>query len=150
MYGDEEMMRFITGRARTPWETRARLKKDLRLHREFGFGLCLGLSRANGAVVGRYGLEPRPEDDGLSGELAWMTKPEFRGLGYAVEAGAALIEQGAELGLATIYAHTRPENRASIRVMQRLGLALESETENNLRFSVPDPTLPHPPSSEET
>lgn len=133
-------MRFITGRARTPLETRARLKKDLRLHRDYGFGLCLGLLRDGGELVGRYGLEPRQVGSRVFGELAWMTKREYRGRGYAIEAGAALIEVGTALGLDGIYAETSRENAASIRVMERLGLEFESEADNEVRFSFPSPT----------
>lgn len=135
LYGDEELMRYIIGRARTPLETRARLKKDIRLHRDFGFGLCLGLERATGALVGRYGLEPR--EGGRTGELAWMTRRDLRGVGLATEAGRALIEYGTrELGLSRIFAETHPGNEASIRVMDRLGLVLEFEDERTLRFAL--------------
>jgi len=132
-------MRYITGRARTKWETRSRLKKDIGLHHEFGFGLCLGLLRETGEVVGRYGLEPRPSKDGLDGELAWMTKPKFRGNGPALEAARALITFGAQdLGLRRIFAVTARENSASMRVMERLGLRLEREDLEELRFVVDD------------
>lgn len=140
MYGDARMMRHITGYPRTPWQTGARLRKDLRDHREHGFGLCLGLLREGGAVVGRFGLEPRPIPAGLDGELAWMTLPPYRGRGLAVEAGRALIDYGyGELGLGRIYATTHVANAASTRVMERLGMSRTGDDGTILTFDAPRP-----------
>ena len=50
LYSDPELMHYITGRPRTVWETRARLKKDLAHHRDFGFGLCLVQLAASGRI----------------------------------------------------------------------------------------------------
>ena len=123
MYGDPEMMEHITGYARTPRQTAARLRKDLRHHREHGFGLCLGLLRQTGEVVGRYGLEPCPGPGGLAGELAWMTRAPFRGRGLAVEAAEALIAFGlGTLGLDRVFASVAPANAASLEVARRLGM----------------------------
>lgn len=123
MYGDAELMRFITGRPRTPFETRSRLKKDLGFHRDYGFGLCLVESRETGEAIGRCGLEPRPDGDVLTGELAWMFVQSWWGKGLATEAGTAIIDWAeAELDLARIFARAYPDNAASVRVMAKLGM----------------------------
>jgi RimJ/RimL family protein N-acetyltransferase len=50
----------------------------------------------------------------------------FRGRGYAFEAAEAVIRRGHEvLGLKRIVAITSPENRASIKLLRRLGLEFE-------------------------
>lgn len=138
LFSDDEVMRYITGRPRTPRQTGARLRKDLAHHRRFGFGLCLAEMRSTGAPVGRFGLEPHPTPTGLEGELAWMLARRFRGLGLATEAGAALIAWGRdELRLSRIFAETHPDNHASIRVMERLGMSIVETGAERLVYVAP-------------
>ncbi len=56
-------------------------------------------------------------------EAAWRLARPYWGQGYAFEAARAAIEDGfGRLGLAEIVAYTVPANRASWRVMERLGM----------------------------
>lgn len=123
LYGDPELMRYITGRPRNPWETRARLKIDLAHHKMHGFGLCIAEARKSGEAIGRCGLIPRPVGDGLEGELAWMFAKPWWGRGLATEAGSALMDFGLqELGLRRVFATALTGNVASIRIMEKLGM----------------------------
>jgi ribosomal-protein-alanine N-acetyltransferase len=57
--------------------------------------------------------------------LFWMLAPEYRGQGYATEAGLALIGFAfRELNLRRIVATTEYENASSIAVMRRLGMQI--------------------------
>ncbi|RED59450.1 GNAT family N-acetyltransferase [Cohnella phaseoli] len=59
-------------------------------------------------------------------EIGWVIAPGFRGRGYATEAAQALLHFGfAELGLHRVIATCQPENAASSRVMERLGMRRE-------------------------
>lgn len=137
LYGDPELMRFITGRARTPLETRARLKKDLGHHRDFGFGLCIAEWRPSNEVIGRCGVEPHPGPQGLEGELAWMFARPWWGLGLATEAGAALIDYAlSELDLHRVFATAHRLNSPSIRVMEKLGMTLGNEVDAEVEYEV--------------
>lgn len=139
LYGDPEVMSHITGRPRTVWETGRRLRKDLRLHRVHGFGLCLAIRADDERVLGRVGLEPRVTDSGMEGELAWMLHREFRGRGYATEAATALLDWGWAHGLSRIYAETDPANGASLRVMNRIGLVQVGRSGSDLVFDAIEP-----------
>ena len=56
-------------------------------------------------------------------EVSWRVAREHWGHGYATEAGRAALEFGFErLGLEEIVAFTVPDNVASRRVMERLGM----------------------------
>lgn len=134
LYAQGDLMRYITGRPRTLDESRKRLEKDLGHHREFGFGLCLVELAATGEIIGRAGLEPRPTERGLQGELAWMITAPHQGRGYATEAGRALVEVGRRLGLARVFAVTHPDNAPSIRVMEKVGLSLVGRRAEELEF----------------
>ena len=135
LYADPELMRYITGHARTPSQTAARLRKDLRHHREHGFGLCLALWAEDGRPIGRCGLEPVPAAHGLEGEAAWMFAREWWGRGLATEAGRALITFGLdELGLQRVYAEADRRNPASLAVMRKIGMRPAGERGDTLIY----------------
>ena len=60
-------------------------------------------------------------------EIGWVFHPRYQGQGYATEAAAALLRYGFEtLGLHRIIATCQPENVASWRVMEKLGMLREA------------------------
>ena len=60
-------------------------------------------------------------------EIGWVFHPEYHGQGYATEAAAALFAYGFEhLNLHRIIATCQPENVASWRVMEKLGMLREA------------------------
>ena len=62
-------------------------------------------------------------------ELGWLIAPEHQGKGLATEAGQALVDLcfGA-LGLRRVVASTFEANRPSWRVMEKLGMRLETRS----------------------
>ena len=54
-------------------------------------------------------------------EIAYGVDPSRRGLGYAKEAAAALVQYAFDAGVRVVRAHTRPENVASERVLRGCG-----------------------------
>ena len=60
-------------------------------------------------------------------EIGWVLHPRYQGQGYATEAATALLRYGFEtLGLHRIIATCQPENVASWRVMEKLGMVREA------------------------
>ncbi len=56
-------------------------------------------------------------------EIGYWLAPEYWGKGLATEAAQAVMQYGKErLGLQQIVAVAQPANRASIRVMEKLGM----------------------------
>lgn len=109
--GDATLMRFISGRANSREETRARLAKDLGYHRDHGFGLCLCRWHETGEVIGRCGIIPHQTARGLEGELAWLFAERWWGRGLATEAAEALVAVGRDhLGLVRLFAQAHPAN----------------------------------------
>lgn len=75
----------------------------------------------HGRLVGQAGLNFVPEFGET--EVLWSLHPDAWGKGFATEAGRAALAFGFDtLGLARIFAVTKPDNRASQAVMKRLGL----------------------------
>lgn len=82
-------------------------------------GLCLVTLRADGAPVGMCGLMRKPWLD--APDLAYAFVPEAEGKGYATEAARAVLDHGRRHGgLDRIVAVVVPENRGSIRVLEKL------------------------------
>lgn len=60
-------------------------------------------------------------------EIGWVFHPRYHGRGYATEAAAALLRHGFEaLGLHRVVAACQPENAASRRVMEKIGMRREA------------------------
>lgn len=61
-------------------------------------------------------------------EIGWMLMPSAWGHGYATEAGSAIRDEAFDrLKLESIVAVHHPENAASGRIMQKLGMAFERD-----------------------
>jgi len=59
-------------------------------------------------------------------EIGWIIAPGFRGTGYATEAAWGMLKFGfEELKLHRVIATCQPENSASCRVMEKLGMRRE-------------------------
>jgi RimJ/RimL family protein N-acetyltransferase len=81
--------------------------------------------KETGRVIGGIGLRlSRPAH--RAGDMGYVFNPQVWGRGYCTEAAAAMLAFGlGELGLHRIYATCDPENRASARVMEKIGMTYE-------------------------
>lgn len=77
------------------------------------------LAEESGSCVGACAFKAPPDDDGV--EIAYFTFPENEGQGVATRMAAALIAIAAEHGVQAVRASSLPDNRASGRVLDKLG-----------------------------
>ncbi len=102
-------------------ETKAQLERFQAHWDEHGFGLWAIESRETGEFLGRTGVSYHamwPDDP----EVGWSLDPRVWGRGLATEAGEAASRYGFEtLNAPRLVSICTPENRASRRVMQKLG-----------------------------
>jgi ribosomal-protein-alanine N-acetyltransferase len=108
-----------------PREELERSFKDSALPRK-ELGLLATVFKEDGRYVGRTGLYPHRTEDGVivPGEatLAFYLARPYWGRGIATEAGRAFIEHGfRDLGLKKIHAGMNAANKASQRVIEKLG-----------------------------
>ena len=62
-------------------------------------------------------------DGGTTGELGWILDPDYHGRGYAYEAARAFMKYFADrFSVRRFIAHADAENKASVRVMEKLGM----------------------------
>jgi RimJ/RimL family protein N-acetyltransferase len=125
---DPEVMRFLSGGAPTP---RAVIERELlpRFLRESeghpGFGYWVAVEEATGESLGWLSLRPAAERDTVSVELGYRLRRSCWGQGFATEGAGLLIRRGfTEWGVQRVMATTYEENRASRRVLEKLGLTL--------------------------
>jgi len=89
-----------------------------------GFGLYHVSRRDDERPVGMCGLLRRETTPDV--EIGFAFLADHAGRGYATEAGATVLREAFEVhGLRRIGAVVMPENHASIRVLQKLGLQFE-------------------------
>lgn len=141
LLNDPDWLRFIGERnVRSEDEARRWIAEQLvAKYRSQGFGLWAIERRSDAVLVGMCGLVSRPTLTDI--DLGYALLPLYRGAGYVREAAAACLDYAAQvLKLARVVAITRPDNAASIRVLQALGMAheqtlvLEGNTHQTLLF----------------
>jgi RimJ/RimL family protein N-acetyltransferase len=128
LYADPGAMRFAGGPTASVEESEARLRRLIEHHERHAFSLWAVVERESGNVIGDAGLVLL-EFRGPEIELAYRLKTPAWGKGYATETATAWLAYGFdELGLARIVAVTHPENVASQRVLEKVGMRFERMT----------------------
>jgi RimJ/RimL family protein N-acetyltransferase len=89
-----------------------------------GYGYFAAEEKATGRFVGLIGFK-NPE--GWPGfEVGWTIAPEFQGRGFATEGGRFLLSHAFnEMGREHVISVIHPDNKASIRVAERIGEKFE-------------------------
>lgn len=124
MEKDPEMMRYISlGEVRTEEETRESIERVMLRWQQRGFSWWALMEKQSGALVGAACLQHLANDDGAPLELGWRLNASYHGQGYATEAAQAIVKFAVEqVGARYLVAVAHPDNSASHRVMQRLGM----------------------------
>ncbi|MDQ3686561.1 MAG: GNAT family N-acetyltransferase [Acidobacteriota bacterium] len=122
MTKDPEVMKYIgTGKPITTEETRFSLAKIVETFRRRGFGRWAVIHKEANELIGYCGFAMLEEKAGV--ELAYLLGRPFWGKGLATEAARACLRYGFdELHFDCIAAITRPENKRSQRVMEKVGM----------------------------
>lgn len=126
LLNDSSFLRFIGDKGvRTLDDARKYITNGpVEMYARLGFGLYL-VERKDGSIpIGLCGLIKR---DGLDDvDIGFAFLPEFRAKGYAYEAASATMAFGKDaLRLKRIVAITSPDNEASGKLLEKLGLRFE-------------------------
>lgn len=94
-----------------------------------GFGYWLALDQATGQPIGQAGLLTQELDGAMEIGIGYILHRPFWGKGYATEAAIGCREHAfGKLAKPRVTATVRPENLASRRVAERIGLKFERMT----------------------
>jgi [ribosomal protein S5]-alanine N-acetyltransferase len=150
IYGDPDVRRYFPEGVLVRDEAKEELEWIIDVYYgRYGFGLWATLDKGNGELIGRCGLIPwtiLPTPTGelaLGGtgehpvgpegsevEVAYLLAKRSWGRGLATEAATAIVEYGFEqLGLERLICLIDPENRASQRVAQKIGMTFERDVD---------------------
>ncbi len=109
-------------------ETQARLDGWLASYQERGFGKWAVLDRATGAFIGYCGLAEEKIDDHTEIELGFRLFPAWWGRGLATEAAQVVVQHAFQtLHLERLTGFTHPENTASQRVLEKIGMRRKAD-----------------------
>jgi RimJ/RimL family protein N-acetyltransferase len=128
MVADPDQMRFYP-RPKTRDEAAAWIERNLGLYESHGYGTWRLELRATGEFAGYCGIRPVVLEGTPEVELAWHVKKTLWNRGVASEAAAASRDAAfADFGLARLAAVIHPDNVASRRVAEKIGMHVERQT----------------------
>jgi len=134
MWADPRVVEQISGTPSTREQSWARLLRYAGHWSLLGYGYWVVEERESGAFVGEVGFADyhraiEPPLDGMP-ELGWILASHGQGNGYATEAARAAIAWGEEhfRDIPQIACIIVPEHRPSIRVAEKCGFTLRTQT----------------------
>ncbi len=130
--GEEAIVRNL---ATAPWPYgEAQARHFLSMDRDPHLPSFVIAKRTNGAprIVGGIGIGPRSDSDGL--EIGYWIARQYWGLGFATEAGRAVLRIARAMQLPRLTAGHFIDNPASGAVLRKLGFRATGKTVN--RFSL--------------
>jgi RimJ/RimL family protein N-acetyltransferase len=130
IYADPDVMRFIgeggpLGRERAA----AAIERERANLAERGYGEGATILRETGELIGVCGLIVWPDIDGVPElEIAYLLDAPWWGMGFATEVASAIRDFALdELGRERLVSCIYPENAASIRVAEKIGMIYEKD-----------------------
>jgi RimJ/RimL family protein N-acetyltransferase len=122
---DPEVMRYIgKGQVRSRQDTEMGLQRLMQHQAQHGFGLWAVVRQSDQAFLGWCGLKYLDSTPEI--EVGYRLAQNAWGQGFATEAAIASVNYGfAVLELDRIVAIAQPANRASRRVIEKLGMQYE-------------------------
>lgn len=123
IWNDPEFIRHVGDRGiRTLDEARQAMREGvLELYRKYGYGPFLMVTAGDGARLGICGLFKR--DNLEDPDIGFGLLPAHRREGYVYESAKAVTEYARDtLGLERLSAIVSPENTASVRLLEKLGM----------------------------
>ncbi len=104
-------------------EIRSWIERHGEFYREYGYGYWLAVDKTSGEAVGQIGLLPEDIEGRRHLGIGWMLAEAHWHRGYAVEGARECLDYAFNhLGAGRVIADIRPENTASLRVAEKLGM----------------------------
>jgi RimJ/RimL family protein N-acetyltransferase len=136
LWNDERVAPTIGGE-RSLQEQRERIERWDRHWRAHGFGVTLFHERTTGRPIGWGGLQYSTIGIGERLTFGYVVAPDAWGRGYATEIATASVTHAFDvLGAEQLHASVLSTNRASRRVLEKAGLAVQTEIDHGNHIEV--------------
>ena len=134
LYSDPEIRRYFPEGTLTYEETREELEWFLNGHPEYPeLGLWATIHKETNQFIGRCGLLPWTIDERYEVEVAYLLSKAYWRQGLGTEAARAILKYGFEqLHLSRLICLIDPDNQASIKVAQNMGMTLEKMSQDEI------------------
>lgn len=118
---DPEVLRYTGDDPFEGVEEARKFLENYESYQKYGFGRWAMILKETGEYLGWCGLKYTPELDEF--DIGYRLMKKFWGKGYATEAAEACLDLGFnQFGMETIVGRAMPENGASVRVLEKIGL----------------------------
>jgi RimJ/RimL family protein N-acetyltransferase len=126
LFSDPLLMRFWPVFTRA--ETEEWVEENRRSYAQDGFGLWAVTLKGGDDAIGDCGMVRHEVDGAMEIGIGWHLLRTHWGLGFATEAAQASRDYAfAQLGVERLVASIHPENYASRRVAEKIGMTLQKE-----------------------
>lgn len=134
LYQDSEITKYIPDAPRSREEAREELEWHMNGHPKYPeLGLWATVYKENGKFIGRCGLLPWMIDGQNEVEVAYTIARDYWGKGLGTEAAEGILNYGfGKLNLSRLICVIEPENIASQKVAEKIGMSFEKESSDEL------------------
>ncbi len=127
--GKPEVMYFSPTGAISTEETAVKIKSYIDSYQKHGYGKWAVIHRDTGKLIGYCGIAIEQIDNKLEPELGYRFDPDFWRQGLATEAASSCINYAFDtLNIEYLLGIVEPENTASVRVLQKIGMEFVKES----------------------
>lgn len=110
-------------------QTKEKIDSFINSYQAMGYGKWAVVYQETSELIGYCGISIEQIDDVDEREIGYRLAPQFWGIGLATEAASAAIQYGREqLRLPYIMGVAERKNKASIRILEKLGMKYQKET----------------------
>jgi RimJ/RimL family protein N-acetyltransferase len=128
VFSDPRVMQSFGGELFDRVQMERWVRRNLAHQEQYGFGLFSVILRAEQLLVGDCGLERMEVGGEPEVEIGYDIRSDYWGRGIATEAAAAVRDFAfGRLRLPRVVSLIRPDNVASRRVSEKIGMAKEKE-----------------------
>lgn len=137
IYSNPELFKYMSNEKPLLWEqTRTVINSIIESWQHYNFGVWALVDKRNQKLIGHCGLKYL--ENTLEVQIGYLLLKSYWGRGLGTEAASAVLKYGFEVAnLPQIVAVAKPENIASRRVLEKVGLKYEKDAyfyENNVVY----------------
>lgn len=127
IYSDPDLSKFMPNEQPLPLEeTKAAIKSITENWEQYHFGVWAVIYKKHDKLIGHCGLKFL--ENTLEVQIGYLLLKSYWGRGLGTEAASAVLKYGFEIAkLQRIVAVAKPDNRASRRVLEKVGLKYEKD-----------------------